>query len=499
MTDLKLSVAMACYNKEDFVGKSIDSILAQSFVPAEIVIVDDASTDKSVEILEKYASSVPIIRLLRNDKNMGPMDAYNHAVGQCSSEYLYMMGCDDEIYPGFFEKSMEILAKYPDAVLCTSNPVTYYEDKEVYRITHFRWREKSCYLTPDELADAIQGWYISSHASIVKKSVLLETGMNLPQLKWHSDWFFWLVIAFRYGTCYVPEPLAVYRKSRESFTTGIDNLSDQQEVIKNILKEIKSQKFRDVLPYFCKGCVLNHLGPNLVNVVMSNPELWDIETMMLMQSALLSWNVNFSNKQPKLEHQFVQALTKEAREIFERGQTALKQGQFEEAHAVFTELVRVSPHFVDGYMALAKTSDVRGDLNGAIKALKEAVRIAPKNAIIYNVLGEIYQRNGDNDLAVEAYNQALILSPNDINIRMKLASMAQSQGYNDKAAEQYKVALDNQPNNVKLLVAAGKFAMHIKKYDVVSEMFNRALSLDSDCLEAQEGLKALRQRKNMAI
>ena len=65
----RVSVVLPNFNHGDFIRKSILSILSQSVQPLEIIVIDDASTDKSVSIIEKLIENIPIVRLIRNRKN----------------------------------------------------------------------------------------------------------------------------------------------------------------------------------------------------------------------------------------------------------------------------------------------------------------------------------------------------------------------------------------------------------------------------------------------
>ncbi|MEE9605051.1 MAG: glycosyltransferase family 2 protein [Candidatus Scalindua sp.] len=66
-----LSVVMPNYNYSQHVGETLEAILDQSFRPLEVIVVDDGSTDNSIEIIESISKRDPIVRLLKNEQNMG--------------------------------------------------------------------------------------------------------------------------------------------------------------------------------------------------------------------------------------------------------------------------------------------------------------------------------------------------------------------------------------------------------------------------------------------
>src|ERR1044071_8971404 len=103
MSQLRLSVLMPNFNHGRFLPEALDAILGQSYQPFEVIVIDDASTDNSVEILERFAARHSCIRLVRNEQNMGVMHNVNHLLNLASGDYLLFAAADDVILPGFFE------------------------------------------------------------------------------------------------------------------------------------------------------------------------------------------------------------------------------------------------------------------------------------------------------------------------------------------------------------------------------------------------------------
>ena len=120
MTTPTLSVIMGNYNHAHYLVESISAILNQSFRPIEFIIIDDASTDNSVEIIEGFAKKDPRIRFFKNDKNLGNAPTYTRAYELMRGDYFILTAADDRVLPGLFEKSMAMLAKFPSAGFCSA-------------------------------------------------------------------------------------------------------------------------------------------------------------------------------------------------------------------------------------------------------------------------------------------------------------------------------------------------------------------------------------------
>lgn len=112
VTSPRVSVVMSAYNEERYIAGAIESILAQTFTDFEFVIVDDGSTDRTVEIIESYDD--PRIRLLRQPQNHGVVAAWTRGIAESTGEYIARMDADDLSHPERFERQVAFLDRHPD-------------------------------------------------------------------------------------------------------------------------------------------------------------------------------------------------------------------------------------------------------------------------------------------------------------------------------------------------------------------------------------------------
>lgn len=99
---MKVSYLMAVYNKKDYVIKSVESILndCSSSYELEVCIVDDGSSDGSIDLVRESYGKDPRVKIYAFDNNRGKNSAYNKAFKMCSGDYVSIVGADDEIIPG---------------------------------------------------------------------------------------------------------------------------------------------------------------------------------------------------------------------------------------------------------------------------------------------------------------------------------------------------------------------------------------------------------------
>jgi len=94
-----VSVLMTCYNREDYVSEAIESVLASTYSNFELIIVDDCSTDKTVEIVKDYEKSDSRIKVYQNEVNLGDYPNRIRAASYANGKYLKYLDSDDIIYP----------------------------------------------------------------------------------------------------------------------------------------------------------------------------------------------------------------------------------------------------------------------------------------------------------------------------------------------------------------------------------------------------------------
>ncbi|WP_426327162.1 glycosyltransferase family 2 protein [Pedobacter sp. R-06] len=116
MRQPKITVFMAAYNQADFIGKSIDSILTQSFSDFELVVVNDGSTDNTATIVESFNDNR--IRLVHNDGNKGLVYTRNRLLTLAQGEYIAILDADDIAYPDRLKLQHNFLLANPEIALC---------------------------------------------------------------------------------------------------------------------------------------------------------------------------------------------------------------------------------------------------------------------------------------------------------------------------------------------------------------------------------------------
>ncbi len=242
---------MANYNHGRFLETALTAILEQSRPPDEIIVVDDASTDDSVEILKVLARQSPLIRIEQNERNLGVVATVNQLVEMAGGDYVFSAAADDMVLPGLFEKSMQLLEEFPQAGFCSS--LTRLMDEEGHDAGLFPTPIISCeprFLSPAEVLRTLgrQGAWMMGNTVIFRRDALLELGGYRPDLHSFCDGFFQQVLALRDGACFIPEPLASWRQLAGGYAGQTAGDLDRSLAIVRRAGALMRTEYRELFP-----------------------------------------------------------------------------------------------------------------------------------------------------------------------------------------------------------------------------------------------------------
>jgi glycosyltransferase involved in cell wall biosynthesis len=116
MNQVRITVLMPVYNGEQHLAEAIDSILNQTYTDFEFLIINDGSTDKSVEIIRSYKDAR--IRLINNETNIGVAASLNKGLDLATGDYVARMDGDDISFPRRLEKQVAFMERNPDVGIC---------------------------------------------------------------------------------------------------------------------------------------------------------------------------------------------------------------------------------------------------------------------------------------------------------------------------------------------------------------------------------------------
>jgi hypothetical protein len=297
-------VILPNYNHGRYLRGALGAILSQSARPLEVLVIDDASTDDSVQIIREIAVRDPLVRLLVNPRNMGPVPTINRGVREAAGDFVYTPAADDQILPGLFEKSMTLLAKNPSAKLCVVDLAQFNAVTGRVRYLRPRLRPDAGYVSRDEVANrmAHHRVYMYGGMTVFHRAALLELGGFPSALKWYSDWFCVLVLALRHGVCYIPEALATMRMLPGAYSAaGSKDHAVQDRLFRQIFDLLHSDQYADVQAQLLENGALCLLGSQILRVLLTDSRYRHILSLRLLTRLLANIPVTLFGLNPATE------------------------------------------------------------------------------------------------------------------------------------------------------------------------------------------------------
>lgn len=251
---MKLSVVMSTYNREHLLPETIESVLNQSFEDFEFIIIDDASTDNTYNLIKKYNDSRII--LLRNKTNKGPTFNYHVMQHIAKGRYIAHTDDDDISCTQRFEKQLNCLENNPDINLLGTFIETFGENA----------RPSWCFYTePEQLDFAMNLYNPICHSSIMYDTKFVKENFINYDIgcKCAQDYDFYKQIILKGGKlANITDVLVKYRMHKKRLTDEYKTMQIQinvaekvkQELLLRFFNEQEKNKFSELMFDFPFNC-----------------------------------------------------------------------------------------------------------------------------------------------------------------------------------------------------------------------------------------------------
>lgn len=266
---MMVTVLMPVYNAGEFLKEAIDSILNQTYEEFEFLIINDGSTDSSVNIIESYKDKR--IKLIHNIENKGLVESLNKGIEIAQGKYIIRMDADDIAEVNRIETQVDFMENNSDVAVAGSNGVIFLSDKPIIKkLTDLpiKYNEIKCKLLFE--------CPIVHSAVIIRKNILLENNYRYSEkYKDTEDYGLWIEIAKNHKIVNIPKKLLRYRIISSSITNqALKRINDRIKVMKNIYVlgldclEIKySEEELDIHAEIALSSTLKHFKYTKISIV----------------------------------------------------------------------------------------------------------------------------------------------------------------------------------------------------------------------------------------
>jgi glycosyltransferase involved in cell wall biosynthesis len=204
MIEARVSAIITAYNSEAYIAEAINSVLKQSRVVDEIVVVDDGSTDHTRRIVAEFADQG--IKFIQQ-QNRGAGGARNRGIRETSGDYLAFLDADDVWLENKTSLQLSYLVSHPQAGLVSGFAHWCNVEKNTVRLSG-RVPRNMQELRREILVHNVLG---NPSMVMVRRSALAEVGLFSETIRWGQDWELWMRLVEKYEAGVIPAPVAIYR------------------------------------------------------------------------------------------------------------------------------------------------------------------------------------------------------------------------------------------------------------------------------------------------
>ena len=270
---IKFSVIIPNYNHADFLKERVDSVMTQTHSPAEVIILDDYSTDKSREIINQYKSDPLVKQIVYNTENSGsPFKQWKKGILLAREDWVWIAESDDIADKLFLETANTAILQNPGTGIFYCDSVCLPEGNIAERYKNFatlknkffktnKWSTDHSIKGEDEINQNLKFFCTinNTSAAIFRKDLLLSILNKFETYIYHGDWYCQLVAASQTTIYYCAKPLNTFRVHENSFLSHSKATQSKLECFR-ILDFLHKQEFVNDKTKLIDFFTLQYLG-----------------------------------------------------------------------------------------------------------------------------------------------------------------------------------------------------------------------------------------------
>lgn len=226
-----VSVICLCYNHQHFLAEALDSVLAQTYPNVEIIVLDDASTDGSREVIQSYCDRFPQIRFIQNEKNRGNCAAFNRAWRQSRGAFIIDFATDDVMMPARVAGQVKCFSALDSSYGVVYTDVQRMDERSRDLGTHYKRSRTGELLAPppsgDVFVEILKRYFIDPTSMMIRREVLEDLG-GYDETLAYEDFDFWVRSSRTYKYFYLDCVLTKRRLHKGSLSRKVYGKGDAQ-------------------------------------------------------------------------------------------------------------------------------------------------------------------------------------------------------------------------------------------------------------------------------
>ena len=270
--NIKLSAILPNYNSAAYLPYAIESLLNQTEALDEIIIVDDGSTDNSIDVIQGFMKNHSNIQLIQHEKNQGVNPALNTGIQRATGDYVILCAADDLYSPKSVALTKQVIRRYPEVgLVCGDAIVRRYDLKApFYRTLPY----PTGFVAPSEfkrLTRKTFACFNSGGSMFINRRLILSVGMTHVPLRWHGDWLLYFVCAFKQGFYYINDVFIHIDIRKAGYCeNGRQNNKVQNQVMLDTVRTIDKQ-YPELWGDFKAAALMPHYAIRYIPLFLSDP------------------------------------------------------------------------------------------------------------------------------------------------------------------------------------------------------------------------------------
>ena len=269
-----VSVVIPTFDRAGYLARAIDSVVAQSFVDWELIVVDDGSTDETHDVIDRYAKRLGGRLVYLKQRNHGSSHARNAGIEASAGQFVAFLDSDDEYLPTKLSRQLELFTARPDLGLVYCD----YAYVDLSGVRHGSAFDTKCAKARDVATESVgvklsvcddtlfdtllEEYFISTITGMIRRDVLTPAVRFAEQLAYAEEWLFYLMVVDSCRAGFVDEALCLHHfvqgslarsgadQNTVQLTSTLDAIEqafpDLTSAQRGVVTEHKARSFRQV-------------------------------------------------------------------------------------------------------------------------------------------------------------------------------------------------------------------------------------------------------------
>ncbi|WAC09742.1 glycosyltransferase [Dyadobacter pollutisoli] len=219
-----VTVILTTYNQEKYIEETLTSVFYQTYPYIQLIVVDNASTDSTLSLIERFKASAPAFQIIRNNTNYGLCKAFNQGLNIANGKYMIDLSGDDIMMADRIEKQVEAFEKLPEEFAVVFSNAIYIDQKGSRLHNHYAvdGNEKALAPVPsgDVYKNILEKYFICTPTMMMRTAALNQMGGYDESLLF-EDFDFWIRSSVLFKYFYLDDILTKKRIHPSSLSTKV--------------------------------------------------------------------------------------------------------------------------------------------------------------------------------------------------------------------------------------------------------------------------------------